>query len=414
MPNNILTPTIITREAARILYNNLKLIQGVNRQYDNSFQLGGAKGGTTTNMRLPQRYTVTTGPNLAVQDQDEYSRPLTFPPQRHVDVRFTSVELTLSLQDFSERVLDPAMNQLANDLDMMMAETMHWNTFNAVGTVGTVPNTLLVYAMADAILAQMAAPPDDQHSSVLEPIAMATIFDALKGLSEASTSIANQYKTGLLTRAAGLNWYRDQNIQTHTVGPLGGSPQVAGANQGLLTGWAPHTDLLTSGWTAAAAVRLNRGDIITIAGVQAVNPVNRLSVGRLQQFVVASTVEGNVSSDASGNATVRIRPAIIAGGQYQNVTARPANLAAIAVMGTAGQTGPRNMVYHKDAYVFASADLEMPDGVDWRARVALPQLGFSLRAVRQYDINTDAFPTRFDILAATAPLYPELSCVVHG
>lgn len=411
---DILTPTIVTREAARLLYNNLKLIQGVNRQYDDSFQLGGAKGGTITNMRLPQRYTVASGPNLSVQAQDEYSRPLALDQQKHIDVRFSSVELTLKLQDFSDRVLAPAMVQLANQMDQDMATTMHDNTFNAVGTPGATPNTLLVYAQADAILAQMACPQDNLHTACLEPMAMATIFDSLKGLTEDSALIAAQYRSGLVTRAAGLNWYRDQNLVSHTVGPLGGSPQVSGANQGILTGWAAYTDVTVSGFTASAAVRLNKGDIITFTGVQAVNPVSRTSVGRLQQFVVASTTEGNVSSDGSGNATVRVRPAIIAGGQYQNVTARPANGAPIAVFGTAAQVGPRNMVYHQDSYVFASADLEMPDGVDWKARVALPQLGFSVRAVREYDINTDAFPARFDVLYGTAPLYPELACVVAG
>jgi P22 coat protein - gene protein 5 len=408
----ILTPTQVTREAARLFYNNLAFTKGVNRQYDDSFTIGGAKVGDTINMRLPQRYTVTSGPNLSAQTQDEYSRSLQLNTQKHVDVSFTSKELTLQLQDFSDRVLAPAMAQLANEVDVDGLQMAKIRTYNSVGTPGVVPNALLTYALAGAYMSDESTPRDAMRSMVLEPISMATIIDTLKGLFQQSDEIGQQYMTGLMGRALGFKWAEDQNIPSHTVGPLGGSPQVAGANQGLLTGWADFTDLLTSGWTAAAAVRLNQGDLIEIGGVFGVNPLSRASFGRLRRFVVESTVGGNVSSDGSGNATIRIRPAIIAGGQYQNVTARPANLAPITVIGTANTTGRRNIAYHRDAFVLGMADLEMPDGVDWKARVSVPELGFSIRAVRQYTINTDAYPARFDLLYGWATLLPEMAALI--
>jgi hypothetical protein len=392
----ILTPTQVTREAARIFYNTLSFSKGVSREYDDQFTLGGAKVGNSINMRLPQRYTTTTGPNLSAQAQDEYSRSLTLTTQRHVDVTFTTQELTMQLQDFSQRVLQPALAQLANEVDydgMLMAKN---RTANIVGTPGTPVNTLLTYAQALAMMDQEGAPRDGLRSIVLEPMAMAVIADALKGLTERGPSIAEQYMSGMLTRAWGADWGQDPNVAVHTTGPLGGTPAVAGANQGLLTGWAEFTDLLTSGWTAAAALRLNQGDIIQIAGVQAVNPLNRSTVGRLRHFVVESTAGGNISSDASGNATVRIRPAIIAGGQYQNVTIRPANGALITIVGTANTVGPRNVVYHRDAYVLGMADLEMPEGVHFSGRVSSREMGFSIRMVRQYTISNDSIPARLN------------------
>lgn len=369
-------------------------------------------------MRLPSRYTVSTGANLAVQDHVERSTPLTLDWQDHIDVTFSSVELTLSLQDFSDRVLAPAMAQLANRVDERALTAARYNTYNVLGTPGTTPNALLTYAQAGALLTQAGTPHDGLRSLSLEPIAMATIIDALKGLFQQADEIGRQYMQGMMGRALGFKWNEDPNIVTHTVGPLGGTPQVSGASQGLTTGWAGYTDLLTKGWTASAAVRLNRGDIITIAGVAPVNPLSRTSVATaarpLQHFVVSSTTEGNFSSDGSGNGSLRIRPALITAGPFQNVTASPADSAPITVVGTAGSTHVRNMAVHRDAYVLGCADLEMPDGVDWKARVALPELGISLRAVRQYAISTDTFPTRFDILYGIWPLLPETSVSILG
>ena len=414
MANQILTPTQITREAARILYNNLAFTKGVNRNYDDTFMLGGAKVGTTINMRLPARYLGTIGSALATEDQTETSRALTLNTQFHVDVTFTTVELTMQLQDFSERVLQPAIAEIANHIDtdgLMMAKN---NTFNAVGTPGTTPNALLTYATAGAYMSQEGTPRDGLRTMILEPLGMATIVDTLKGLFQQSDQIGEQYMQGLMGRALGFKWAEDQNVAVQVVGPQGGTPLVAGASQGLLVGWAPYTDLLTNGWSAAAAVRLNRGDIITIAGVFAVNPRNRQSVGRLRQFVVASQTEGAISSDASGNATIRVRPAIIAGGQFQNVTLQPANGAAITVLGAANAQGPRNIAYHRDSFVLGMADLEIPEGVHFAARVSDKQLGISIRMVRQYTINNDSIPARFDVLYGWAPLIPEMACAICG
>lgn len=414
MANTILTPTQVTREAARILYNNLAFSKGCNRQYDDKFMLGGAKVGNTINMRLPARYVGTIGAPLNTEDQTEISRSLSLNTQFHVDVTFTTQELTLNLQDFSERVLAPAIAEIANHIDtdgLMMAKN---RTANVVGIPGSTPNQLLTYATAGAYMSQEGTPRDGLRSMILEPLAMATIVDTLKGLFQQAEEIGEQYMQGLMGRALGFKWAEDQNVAVHTVGPLGGTPVVNGANQGLLVGWADFTDLAVNGWTAAIGPRLNQGDIITISGVTAVNPRNRQSVGRLREFVVASQSEGQVSSDGTGASIVRVRPAIIAGGQFKNVTALPLNGATITVLGTAGTNSPRNMAYHRDAFVLGMADLELPEGVHFSGRVSDKQLGISIRMVRQYAISTDTIPARFDVLYGWAPLLPELACGIAG
>jgi hypothetical protein len=322
--------------------------------------------------------------------------------------------LTLQWQDFSDRVLKPAIATIANKIDtdgLMMAKRY---TSAAVGTPGTTPNALLTYANAGAYMAQEGTPRDGMWSMVLEPIAMATIVDANKGLFQQSDQIGEQYMSGLMGRALGFKWHEDQNVNVHTVGPLGGTPLVDGASQSTTSGWAAYTDLLTKGWTSSAATRLNRGDIVTLAGVNAVNPQNRATLGRLRQFVVASTTEGNVSSTSGGAATLRLRPAIISAGQFQNVSAAPADNAAVTVLGAANTQTPTNIAFHRDAYVLGMADLEMPEGVHFSGRVSDKQLGISIRMVRQYTINNDSIPARFDVLYGWYPLLPEMATRVQG
>ena len=204
--------------------------------------------------------------------------------------------------------------------------------------------------------------------------------------------------------AVGFEWYMDQNVNTHTVGPLGGTPLVNGSTA---TG---ATTLVTDGWTASAAARLKKGDIFTIAGVNHVNPQSRQSTGTLQQFVVTA----DVSSDGSGNLTAAISPAIKTTTAFQTVDALPADNAAITVLGAASTQSPTGLAHHKDAFTLAMADLPLPKGTDMAARVSDDQLGMSIRLVRDYDITNDKFPCRLDVLYGWATLRPELACRIQA
>lgn len=402
--NTLLTISMITKEALRILENNLAFTRRVNRQYDDKFAVEGAKIGYVVNARKPVRYVVTTGQALQIQDATETQVPVTLTTQDHVDFQFSSADLALSVDMFKDRFLQPAVSALANKIDYAGLQ-LYSQVSNLVGTPGTTPNALLTYLLAGVALDNSAAPQDEERHLVVTPKMQAYIVDALKGLFQQSTAIAQQYIKGQMGTAAGFNWAMDQNCPTHTVGPLGGTPLVNGAGQ---TG----SSLITDGWTASAANRLKKGDVFTIGtgatGVYGVNPQSRQSTGDLAQFVVTA----DVASDGSGNATIPISPAIITSGAYQTVTGAPADNAAITVVGAANTATPQGMAFHRDAFTLVTADLPLPRGVDMGARVADKQLGISLRIVRAYDITSDQWPTRIDVLYGWASLRSELACRV--
>lgn len=401
MSNNILTIGGITRESLRILKNNLAFTRGVNREYDDKFAVQGAKIGDTLSIRKPARYLGRSGAAISIEDHTETSIPLTLDQQEGVDIEFTSKDLTLSMDDFSKRFLEPAIATVSNKIDR--AGLGLYNTVpNAVGTLGTTPTSLKTFLQAGGKLNNEAAPRDKNRSAIIGVNEEIELVDSLKGLFQSSEQIKKQYEDGMMGRAAGFNWSMDQNVMSHTVGAHGGTPLVNGASQ---TG----SSLVTDGWTASAAI-LKKGDIITLDSVNGVNPQSRQSTFTARQFVVTA----DVSADGSGNATIPVYPSIAASGAFKTVDALPADNAAITVLGTASASGIENMVFHRDAFVFGCADLVVPKGVDMASRVSDKDLGLSIRMVRQYDINTDKFPCRLDILFGYAAVYPELACRVRG
>lgn len=404
MANTLLTISMITREALRVLENNLTFTKYVRRDFDDSFGRAGAKIGTVLNIRKPARYAGRTGQGLSIEDATETQVPLVLTTQQGVDIAFTSQDLALSIDDFSDRFIRPAVANVANHIDFDGLQ-QYLNVFNQIGTPGTVPNALLTYLQAGQRLDEEACPRDNLRSNVVSPAMQATIVDALKGLFQESTEIARQYEEGTMGRSIGFKWSMDQNVGVNVIGVLGGSPAVNGANQSGNT-------LITNGWTAAAATRLKRGNMFTIGsgstGCFAVNPQNKQSTGALRNFI--ATTDG--ASDGSGNMTINIAPSIVLSGPFQNVVAAPANTATINVNGAASTSTPQGLAFHKDAFACGTADLPLPGGVDMAARVADKQLGMSIRLVRAYDINTDRFPTRIDLLYGWTTLYPELACRV--
>jgi P22 coat protein - gene protein 5 len=410
MSNSLLTISMITKELARIAANNMVFANGVNRQYDDSFARSGAKIGSVINIRKPVRYIVATGAALQLQDVTDQSVALTLGTQAHVDFQFNSKDRTLSVDEFSDRYLKTAMNALCNKVDVDGLQLANSTVYNTVGTPGTTPSALITYAQAMQKLDENATPMDGRRSVVINPAAQACTVDALKGLFQSSEKIKEQYEKGRMGLAMGMVFKMDQNIQTHTVGALGGTGIANSATS--QTG----ASIITSGWTASITNLLNAGDIITFGtsgnanAVQNVNPVNFSNVGSLKQFVVTSTV----SSNAGGYISIPVSPSVTSTGPYQNVSQAIPNSAAVTVLGSASTVTPANLAYHQDAFVLAMADLEMPEGVDWAARAVDKEHGISVRCVRSYDIVNDQFPTRVDILYGYAAVYPEWACRIQG
>ena len=404
MSNNLLTISMITNEALMVLENELTFSSEVERNYDDQFAVTGAKIGATLNVRRPGRFIGTTGPALNVEDFNETSVPVTLTTQFHVDTQFTTQDLALSLDMFSDRVLKPAVAAVANKIDFDGTSMAKFNTANIVGTPGTPPTSLLTYLTAQAYLDSEGAPRDGRRSCIIEPFTGATIVDSLKGLFVPNDRIGMQYSKGMMGRdSAGMNWKMDQNIAAQTFGTYTGTATINTSTDGgiLTSGWA-QTSTLTLSKTGTFTP--NVGDTFTIANVFAVNPQNRQAYGsnKLRNFVVTAI---------SGN-SVTVSPAVISAGQFQNVSIVSPGASAVTPFNQTGAVSPQNIVMHKNAFTLATADLELPDGVHFAGRASDKDLGLSLRVVRQYTINNDSIPTRVDVLYGWAPLYPELACRV--
>lgn len=403
MANTNLTIDMITKESLRVLVNNLGFARNTNREYDDSFANDGAKIGDTLRVRKPARYTVSTGAALNVQDHTETKVDLVLDTQAHVDVNFTTKELTLDIDMFSDRVIKPAMAAIANKIDLD-GLALYKDIFNSVGALGTTPATALLLLQCQEKMDNQATPRDDQRCLGINPAANAVLVDALKGLFHAGSQLDKQYRKGLL----GLDTlgykeiYMDQNVNTHTVGKNDDLTNTV--NDTVAEG---DTAIDMDGFsTSTPTVVL--GDVFTIADVNEVNPQTRVSTGNLQQFVVTA-----VGTPGSSLITgIGVSPSFTATGGQQTIDALPVDNAVITFYATSEGTSPQNLAYHKDAFTLGTADLLMPKGVDFASRQTYE--GISMRIVRDYDINNDTLPCRIDVLYGWKTLYPGLACRLWG
>ena len=404
MANSILTIDMITRKALEILENNLVLTRNVNRQYDDSFAVEGAKIGSTLRIRLPDRALVTDGAALQTQDDNEQFTTLTVANQKHIGINFTSAELTMQLDDFAERVLKPRISQLASSIDADVANA-YKNIYASVGTPGTTPSTSLVLLQAQQKLNEAAAVMSPRYATV-NPAANAGLVEGMKGLFNPTDTISKQFKNGMM--GAGVLGFDEvnmsQSIKQHTTGSRSTADTIL-VNGAVTT--QGQTTISLDGGTASATIAV--GDVFTIAGVFAVNPQTRESTGALQQFVV--TAAATASSGAWTN--VAVSPAMYTADQaLATISAFPADNAAVTFIGAASTQYAQNLIYHKDAITFATADLLMPQGVDMASRQV--HNGVSMRIVRQYDINNDRMPCRIDVLYGFSTIRPQMGVRMWG
>lgn len=407
--NTLLTPTMITRKALDVLHQKCNFIGNVNRQYDDRFAQSGAKIGTSINVRMPSKYTVKTGAAIAHQEHVERSTPLTVSSQYHVDVSFTSVELTMDLDDFSERILDPAMAQLAAKIEgdcMAVAYKLVSNYTNAT------TNALMTYKYFQKgganITKQLG--PLSQRSAIMGPDSTVEFNDAVKGLFQAQENIRRQYREGLMGRTGGFDVYENTLMPTHTTGNLAVTVPLIDGTVGTTNTsnvWVSQTDLSVSGATADT---LQAGDIVTIDSCYDVHPETKASYGKLKTFVVQTAV---TLTTAATSYTVTVKPGLIfgSGNAYQNCSlsgTTDTDGLTVTQIGAASSAFGQDLQFHKDAFVFATADLEDVSRYGaWGARAQKD--GISMRTARQYTIADDSVPCRIDVLWGFAGLYPELA-----
>lgn len=392
--NTLLTPSMITREALRVLHQKLNFVGNVDRQYDKSFAQDGAKIGTALRIRKPAKYTVTDGATFSAQDSVEEEVTLNVTNQKHVGMEFTSADLTMKVDDFSKRFIEPAMAVLAAKVEAD-ALNMVGDVYNQVGTPGTSPTFKTLLQARKSLVDELA--PSSNRCLILNTTDSVELVDSLKGLFQDSTQIAKQYRDGILGRTAGFGDIYENTLLTQASrGAANGAYLVNG------TVTSGDTTLPVDTGTGALVV----GDILTAASVNRVHPETKADTGVLQKFVVTAAYAGgagSVSVDPPFNATANGR---------QNITAVPADNAAITVLGTASAAYERSVAFNEGAFTFATADLVLPKGTDFAAREVYD--GISLRLIRDYDFVNDQIRTRCDVLYGYKSLRPELACRVAG
>lgn len=396
MANSLLTINMITKEALRLFRNSNWYLRTIGRQHDDEHGKRGAKIGSTLRIRLPNDYVVRSGPTAVPQSTNEQNTVLTLATQLGVDVSFSSVERELSLDDYSKRVLAPAVNNLAGAVAQQIMQDVEGAASlvrNTDGSGNLISPTAGTWLQAGALLDLAGAPRNDRFI-VMDPVTQARTVTSLMGLFNPTGKISGQYTRGTVTTdTLGFDWGMDQTVLRHTTGAYGTLPTVAGANQ---TGSAITT--------TALAGPLNKGDVISFTGVNSVNRITKASNSTLAQF----TVTANVSAGAT---SIPISPALIpaAAGPapvaFQTVDVSPASGAPVLAAAKASEVYRKNFAYYAEAVTMATADLELPRGTHEAARESYD--GISMRMVTDYAVMSDQFITRLDILFGSALVRPE-------
>jgi hypothetical protein len=392
MASTILTDLKITRAALAILHQKLNFIGSINRQYDDSFAKEGAKIGSSLKIRMPNEYTVTSGKTLDVQDTVETNQTLTVATQKGIHTTFSSAELSLSLQDFSDRILEPSMTRLASAIEADVM-TVALDVRNAVfGSTASYSDVL-----AGRVLMQRGLAPLNDRTANLTSQDMADIVDGNKALFNDQAQIGKQYKEGMMGRAAGYDFVENTLWPNFTTGADDGA-YICNTSTGITSGTATIT--VTAGSGAIVV-----GDVFTVGGVFSVHPETKVSTGVLQQFVATA-------ASAGGSVAISVSPTPVTSGATQNVTIVSAGASkAVTFAGTLSTAYTTSLLYQKDAFTFVTADLPLPQGVDMARRVMSD--GISLRLVRDYDINNDMFPTRIECLYGFKTLRPDFATRLH-
>lgn len=402
MSNTLLTIDMVTREALRVAHESCSFISTTDRQYDDSFGKTGAKIGTALRVRKPNAYTRTTGSRVMdVQDQEEANGTITVATQDHVDMRFNSVELALSLDDFSKRYIEPAVKVLVSGIESDYLAFATKATYNVAGTAGTAITSLVAPGAARAKLNQGLAPKDNMRAIQMDSVTMGGLVNGVAAYFNPSNAISDQYREGLVARTAMADYYENERVWTLT-----NSNDVTGTTDAAaqVTDGGSTIDMADTITNAAV------GSVFTVAGVYACHPETKAAYPHLQQFVV--------TANSSGLCTVS--PSTILTGARKNVVSSTGatlattdfNSKTLTFIGSASTSYVMPLMYHKEAFQFVTADLPLMD--DAAKCVRRVQDGLSMRVWQASDIRNDEQLMRIDILYGMAALRAEWACRMVG
>jgi hypothetical protein len=395
MANTLLTASQITRKSALVLHQKLNFIGAMNRQYDSSFGQAGAKIGDTLRLRLPNQFSARTGLTMTAIDVAETKVDLPVTNVKGVDMSFTSTDLALNIDDFSDRFIEPAMSVLAANIESDVFTNLYKKVYNLYDGDTTAFSFTAVQNGRQVLTENLA--PLAKRSLILSPNHATKFMVDTKGLFQDSEAISEQYREGKIGRTGGFDVYENTLFNDHTTG-------TAAKTTGYVTNAATQSGASIVVGTGTTTFLV--GDVITFAGVFSVHPETKVSTGVLKKFVITA------NSGASAT-TLAISPTIVATGPTQNVSNTIANGSAVVKVGAGvSETLNSSLAFYRDAFVFATADLPLPDGVDMASRAVVD--GLSISMVRGFTISDRSFPTRLDVLYGYAALRPELACRIHA
>ncbi len=407
MSNTLINPSIIAKEALFHLENNIIMGQKVHRQYKREF----VKIGDSVTIRKPVKFIAQDGATRVNQNVIEETTSIVINNRKHVSWLFSTQDLTLTIEEYAERYIKPAMIALSNTVDRALCVEGAQEFFNRVGTPGTTPANFLALANVAQKMDEEPVPDDGYRCLVLNPAARWAMANGLGGTGSGGIFNADivhgMVRRGRLGMIANFDIYGDQNIAVHTTGAHSGTPLVNNASFPNDT-----NQVAFDGMVGSVTGALRKGDVFTIDGVNSVNDVSKEDTGQLQQFVVLADV-----TTAAGAGTATVFPTIndgstAASAAYQTVTALPADNAPINIVGTASTGYPQNLGFHMNALALVTIPLELPDSATFKARA--DWRGYSIRVIKDYDINTDEEIIRLDIFFGTKAIYPELGVRLDG
>lgn len=396
----------IVRRALAIFHNKLTFIRTINRQYDSRFARDGAKNGGSLLIRNPNEFEVRDGAVMQVKDITEDTQTLTVATQKGVDLNISDIEYTMSVEDFEERILSPAMSKLAAIVEYTVLAAVYKNVFNLTGTPATTPASLAAILAAGARLSQNLAPLSDRNL-LLDSNAMVGCVNSIATYFHKASEVEKAFAEGYIGHAAGFKWWESNMIPNHTNGIRVDASHIMNTDTGITSGTATLT---TTGQTQTTDAFL-AGDIITVGDVYAINRETKQRYSHLQQFVVTADKTCDTSD------VLAVSPTPVTSGAKQNISVVSAGASKAVVSVAAGGSGtasavyPQNLAYHRDAFTFVTADLHKEPGQRMERAVID---GISMRVWRGADIVNDTFPMRLDVLFGYKTLRPEWAVRVRG
>lgn len=363
MANTLLTPSVIAREALATLYAQTVMLPLVHRDFSDEF----ASVGDTVTVRKPAVFTANEfTSSITVQDATEGSVPVVM--NKHLDVSFavTSKELTLSIRDFGQQLLAPAMEAIAQKVDQLLL-SLYVDVSQNVGTAGTTPSAISAITDSGEVLSN-AKVPNRERRMAINPAAV-NKFLQISTFHEADKvgDTGSALREASLGRKFGFDLVEAQNIAAHSNGDVahGGTFAINGAVSAGAKTMAVDATTITGTW--------KKGSLFTVAGV-------------------AGTYVLTADATAASNAITGIafEPAAPAGGFPDNA----------AVTRIAAHTP--NLAFHRTAFAFVTRQLALPRGAADAATVSYKGLG--LRVVSGYDLTSKKDTISVDLLCGVKTL----------